>query len=108
MDQPTPFCDRRTTIRFRSDDVIRWKRPGRVEDHKGWTVDRSDRGIGFCTLAENCPRAGEVIHLRVLDGGQWITLDREVRVVRTVPTPGGELVFVGCACDGAEVVARNR
>jgi hypothetical protein len=99
IEQHDSFTERRTNLRLRSEDVLRWKRPGRVEDHKAWSVDRSDLGIGFCTLAEVRPQVGEVINLRVLDRDRWKTVEQTVRVARTDPTPGGELIFVGCALD---------
>ena len=95
------FTDRRGNLRVRSEDVLRWKRPGRIEDHKAWSIDRSDLGIGFCTLAECRPQVGELINLRVLDRDRWRTVETTVRVARTDHTPGGELIFVGCALEPA-------
>jgi hypothetical protein len=91
--------------------VLRWKRPGRIEDHKAWSIDRCDGGIGFCTLSESRPQVGEIIHVRVLDRDRWMTVEQTVRVARTDPTPGGELVLVGCALEplhSADRVAPTR
>ena len=99
------FADRRYRMRQRSEDVLRWKRPGRIEDHKAWSVDRSDLGIGFCTLADSQLRVGEVINLRVRDRDQWRTLEKTVRVARTDCMPGGELIFVGCAVEAERASA---
>lgn len=88
--------DRRRELRQNADDVIRWKRPGRIEDHKGWTLDASPSGIGFLTLAEAAPKLGEEIHLRKLDGEIWTTLERTVRVARADRTTNNEFVVVGC------------
>ena len=33
--------ERRRELRCNCDDVIRWKRPGRIEDHKGNVMDTS-------------------------------------------------------------------
>jgi hypothetical protein len=89
--------DRRRELRCSSDDVIRWKRPGRIEDHKGWTLDGSPSGIGFLALAEAAPEVGDRIHIRKLEGDTWTTLDRTVRVARADPTANNEFVVVGCA-----------
>ncbi|HUN80238.1 MAG TPA: hypothetical protein VMV81_01890 [Phycisphaerae bacterium] len=102
------FSDRRGKFRLRSQDVLRWKRPGRIEDHKAWSIDRSDAGIGFCTLADSRPQVGELINLRLLDRDRWQTVERTVRVARTDSAPGGELVFVGCALEPAAKVAPER
>jgi hypothetical protein len=89
--------DRRRELRCNADDMIRWKRPGRIEDHKGWTLDASPSGIGFLALAETAPQIGDRIHLRKLEGETWSTLDRTVRVARADPTANNEFVVVGCA-----------
>lgn len=89
--------DRRRELRCNADDVIRWKRPGRIEDYKGWTLDASPSGIGFLTLSDAAPRVGDEIHLRKLVGENWSTLDRTVRVARADPTANNEFVVVGCA-----------
>jgi len=102
MEQPATFNNRRKSLRFRCDDVLRWKRPGRIEDYKAWSIDRSDGGFGFCTLTKNSPQVGDVINLRVFDRGRWMTVDRTVRIARTEPTPGGELVFVGCMLEDSD------
>jgi hypothetical protein len=89
--------DRRRELRCNADDVIRWKRPGRIEDHKGWTLDASPSGIGFLTLSDAAPQVGDRLHLRKLEGETWTTLDRTVRVARADPTANNEFVVVGCA-----------
>ena len=91
--------DRRRELRCNSDDVIRWKRPGRIEDHKGWTLDASPSGIGFLTLAEAAPQIGDRLHLRKLHGETWTTLERTVRVARADPTTNDEFVVIGCAIE---------
>lgn len=101
------FEDRRMNTRTRSEDVVRWKRPGRIEDHKAWSIDRSDFGVGFCTLAGARPKVGEVINLRVFDRDRWMTVERTVRIAHTDAAPGGELVFVGCAIDEKGAAARG-
>ncbi len=88
--------DRRRESRAEADDVIRWKRPGRVEDHQAWMIDRSPSGLGFLSRAESAPRVGEIVHVRRLEGDCWATLDRTVRVARATPTPGDGLVMIGC------------
>ena len=101
--------ERRKSPRLRFDDVIRWKRPGRAEDHKAWSIDRSDEGIGFCTVAQNAPRVGEIINLRVFNRDRWMTFDGPVKVARVDATPGGELVMVGCMIESpAQPTFRNR
>ncbi len=88
--------ERRRELRHNADDVIRWKRPGRIEDRKGWTLDASPSGIGFLTLSEEAPRIGDEIHLRRLEGETWATIERTVRVARADPTTNNEFVVVGC------------
>ncbi len=99
MNDTDTFRDKRQQLRSPATDVLRWKRPGRIEDHRAWSVDRSEDGLGFCTPTDSSPRVGEVIHLRLFDRDRWMTVDRAVRVARTTATPGGELVFVGCAME---------
>lgn len=88
--------DRRKELRQNADDVIRWKRPGRIEDHKGWTLDASPSGIGFLALSEAAPKVGDELHVRRLEGETWTTLDRTVRVARADATTNNEFVVVGC------------
>jgi hypothetical protein len=96
MATSTTGTERRIERRLASDDVIRWKRPGRIEDHKGWSVDRSLSGLGFLVEAPAAPRVGERLHVRQLDGDRWTVLDRTYCVVRADPANGGDFAFVGC------------
>ena len=91
-----PYVERRGEIRIESDDVIRWKRPGRFEDRKAWTLDKSQSGIGFLTLSENAPIVGDMLHIRRRDGKHWAPLNGEIRVARAAPTSGDGLVMIGC------------
>jgi hypothetical protein len=86
-------------MRAEADDVIRWKRPGRVEDHKGWMVDRSAIGIGFLSRSKTAPRVGEIVNVRRLEDDRWVTIDRTIRVARATATSGDELVMVGCSIE---------
>lgn len=87
--------DRRRDERVESRDVARWKRPGRIEDHKAWMVDRSRSSIGFMADAAAAPRLGEVLNIRQLDRDRWTIIEDTVRVARTAPA-GDDLVMVGC------------
>jgi len=88
--------ERRQEARRIADDIIRWKRPGIVEDNKGWTVDRSHNGIGFYTDARTVPKVGDVLHMRRLDGMDWVPVEGEIVVRRATPTSTDELVTIGC------------
>jgi hypothetical protein len=98
---PRYETDRRTAPRLIADDIIRWKRPGKVEDNKGWTVDRSETGIGFYTDLRVTPQVGEVIHMRRLDGDTWVPFDGKITVRRATPTSTDELVTIGCTIEQA-------
>ncbi|OWY68481.1 hypothetical protein B7486_26045 [cyanobacterium TDX16] len=89
--------ERRREIRTEADEVIRWKRPGRIEDHRAWTVDNSPSGLGFLTHALHALTPGDELHLRRKDDGMWAPLDRNVRIARITPTSSPELVLVGCS-----------
>jgi len=93
------IANRRSQVRQPSRDVIRWKRPGRIEDQKGWAVDHSAAGIGFMTAAASGPLAGELIHIRRLDGDRWATIDRIVRVAHASPTANHDVLMVGCSLE---------
>lgn len=99
MNSPGPAegIDRRRETRNACDDIIRWKRPGRIEDQQAWLLDRSDSGLGF--LIEPVPtlRVGDVLHLRIRerDGDQWFLRNETVRIMRLRPTPNLELTMVG-------------
>jgi len=95
----TATAERRSAERHPADKILRWKRPGRPEDHKAWNVDRAEGGIGFLTLPNTDPRVGEVIHLRVFDEDRWATVDRTVRIVHVTASPSGDLLMVGCKID---------
>ncbi len=88
--------DRRNEPRVEASEVMRWKRPGKVEDHKAWMVDRSASGFGFLAMTQSAPRVGEILNLRRLDRDRWATVDRIVRVARTTPTSNNDLVLIGC------------
>lgn len=91
--------DRRSELREPIDQTIRWKRPGVIEDRKGWVMDRSPSGLCFLVDARTAPHRGETLHIRRWDGDRWATLERPVRVARATPAPGNELVMVGCRMD---------
>ena len=101
MATPRFDSERRIAPRQIADDIIRWKRPGKIEDNKGWTVDRSDTGIGFYTDLRVAPQVGDVIHLRRLDGDSWIPFDGKITVRRATPTSTDELITIGCSIDQA-------
>ena len=88
--------DRRAEIRVEASDVIRWKRPGQLEDNKAWTIDRSSNGIGFLTASEAAPAVGDVITLRRLDQDRWSIIEGAVEIARVSPCPRDELTVVGC------------
>lgn len=95
----TAVIDRRKTARHEADEILRWKRPGRVEDHKAWNTDLSMDGIGFLTLPNTDPQVGEVIHLRMFNRDRWATFERVVRIARVQTAPGGDLLMVGCSVE---------
>ena len=82
-----------------ADDVIRWKRPGKIEDNKAWMIDRSPSGLGFLTRAKTAPRVGDTLNIRRLEDERWATIERSVRVARTTPTLGHDLVMIGCSIE---------
>lgn len=90
--------ERRREVRLDCGDTIRWKRPGRVEDNKGWTIDRSSSGLGFMVRADLAPAVGESLHVRKRITNNWATLDESLRVARIEPV-NDNLVVVGCAID---------
>ncbi len=90
--------DRRSETRVESDDVIRWKRPGSIEDNKAWTIDRSPSGYGFMAKIDTAPKVGDRIHIRRFDSDRWDSLDEPFRVARTEAVTD-ELVLVGCVID---------
>ncbi len=94
--QDNTYIERRTELRHDADDIVRWKRPGRIEDHKAFLFDRSESGMGFVVEKDIAPQVGEVLNIRQLDRDRWITLDRIVRVARrcTMGDPG--LLSIGC------------
>jgi hypothetical protein len=96
MSSCTIKSDRRSEMRMENGDTMRWKRPGKFEDHKAWMVDRSPSGLGFLTQAGVAPRVGEILNIRRLDDDRWATLDRAVRVVRADPATDESLTMVGC------------
>lgn len=90
------FNNQRREIRQCADDVIRWKRPGRIEDHRAWTLDVSPSGIGFMTSSDPGVRIGDRIHVRRLDGDIWSTLEGPIEVARVSQTSSPGVVVVGC------------
>lgn len=92
----TSAAERRNSPRERWDDVIRWKRPGRPEDHRGWALDYSERGIGFMASAMTAPAVGDSIHVRRFDGDRWATIEQHIRVARTAPTTHPDMLVIGC------------
>lgn len=89
--------ERRRETRTSCDDIIRFKRPGRVEDRHAWLLDRSATGLGFLIEPISTLRVGDVLNLRIRarEGDQWYDRDEAVRVVRLRPTPNLELTMVG-------------
>ena len=82
--------DRRRELRHESEDIIRWKRPGRIEDHRG--LDR----VGVLALGRHQLMPGDALHLRREEDRLWATVERDVRVVRITPTSSPDVVIVGC------------
>ena len=99
MSLTTPFSALRKEIRLRSEDIIRWKRAGRIEDHKGWALDRSPSSIGFLAAPGSAPVVGDVLHVRQWEEGGWKTIERTVRIARAQITPSRDLVMVGCTIE---------
>lgn len=98
MSAPATTSERRNEVRLDSNDVLRWKRPGRVEDNKAWTVDRSPSGFGFMARIQDAPKIGERIHIRRYDADRWDTVLEPFRVTRIEPVTD-ELLIVGCAME---------
>jgi hypothetical protein len=99
MSLTPPFAALRSEIRLRADDIIRWKRAGRVEDHKGWTLDRSPSSIGFLAPPGTAPEVGDVLHIRQWEDGGWRTIEKTVRIARAQLTPTRDLVMIGCTLE---------
>jgi len=97
MLQTIETIERRRETRTVCDDIIRFKRPGRVEDRHAWLLDRSTTGLGFLIEPISTLRVGDVLNLRIRerDGDQWYERDEAVRVMRLRPTPNLELTMVG-------------
>ncbi len=91
----SPTAERRQEVRLDSQDVIRWKRPGRMEDVKAWTIDRSPSGYGFMSRADQAPRLGDMIHIRRFDNDRWAAIEEPFKVTRVLPATD-ELVVIGC------------
>ena len=106
MSAPATTRERRGEVRLESNDVLRWKRPGRVEDNKAWTVDRSPSGFGFMARIQDAPQIGERIHLRRYDADRWDALSEAFRVARTEPVTD-ELLVVGCVMEEAATDAAS-
>ena len=97
MIQAGPIEQRRE-VRLESDEVVRWKRPGQVEDNKAWTVDRSPSGYGFMVRVDVAPKVGDLIHIRRYDDDGWDSFDEPFRVARTQRATD-ELVIIGCVME---------
>lgn len=97
----TTAMEKRREVRVQSDDAIRWKHPGKFEDFKGWTIDRSPSGYGFMAKSEYAPRVGERINIRRFDQDRWDVLGDPFRVTRTESVTD-ELTLIGCVMDDAE------
>lgn len=89
-------AERRRDVRLDCDDIIRWKRPGRFEDHKAWSNDRSPTGMGFITETRNAPAIGDVLHVRRMVVGRWTIESHVIRVARIARASSPDLTFVGC------------
>ena len=101
MPTQTSLIERRKEVRLESSDVLRWKRPGHVEDNKAWTVDRSPSGFGFMARIEDAPKVGDRLHIRRYDADRWDTIDGSFRVARTEPATE-DLLVVGCVIDESD------
>ena len=93
------YSDRRRDVRNEADDVIRWKRPGRVEDNKAWTCDKSASSIAFLTPFDVAPTVGDVLHVRRLEAGNWDVLSDTVRVARVMRISADQMALVGCTVE---------
>ena len=91
--------ERRREPRAETDHTIRWKRPGRIEDQKGWMLDESSSGLGFLVAARSAPRVGDRLHIRRRDGRDWVSIERHVSVARVTLMPGDDLAVIGCRLD---------
>lgn len=98
MSAPATTSERRSEVRLESNDVLRWKRPGRVEDNKAWTVDRSPSGFGFMARIEDAPQIGDRINIRRYDTDRWDTVLEPFRVAR-IEQVTDELLMVGCVME---------
>lgn len=106
MSAPATTSERRNEVRLESNDVLRWKRPGRVEDNKAWTVDRSPSGFGFMARIQDAPQIGERIHIRRYDADRWDTVLEPFRVARTELVTD-ELLVVGCVMEEEATAAAS-
>ncbi len=106
MSAPATTSERRNEVRLEADDVLRWKRPGRVEDNKAWTVDRSPSGFGFMARIQDAPQIGDRIHIRCYDADRWDTVLEPFRIARTEPVTD-ELLFVGCVMEEGPSAAES-
>ena len=89
--------ERRQELRHNADDVIRWKRPGRIEDRKVGRFDASPSGTRFLTLAEVAPHVGDELQLATA-GGRDLGHDRAgPSASRADLTTNSEFVVVGCS-----------
>ncbi len=97
--ETTLITERRRDRRVEWKDIIRWKRPGRIEDHQAWAADRSPTSLGFLTVAEAAPSVGDTLHVRRLDYDRWAIVNDTVRVARVQPIGADTLTLVGCTVD---------
>lgn len=89
-------ADRRKDERFECDHIIRWKRPGRFEDNKAWSSDRSPTSLGFITETRNAPAVSEVLHVRRLNVDRWVIESNVIRVARVTRASSPDLSIIGC------------
>lgn len=94
-----PDIDRRREPRCETSEIVRWKRPGRVEDYKAYMWDRSRNGLGFFIDVKPPPRIGDLLHIRRFDRDRWDIINETVRVTRVTPTPNDQLNMVGCTIE---------
>lgn len=96
---PSRFPAMRKDLRIESHDIIRWKRPGMIEDHKAWAVDKSATSMGFLTDVQSAPQVGDTLNIRFRIHGDWQSAEQTVRIARTQLTPSRDLVMVGCTIE---------
>ena len=102
---PNPkAAERRRDIRVDCNDTIRWKRPGRLEDHKAWSNDRSPTSLSFITETQSAPAIGDVLHVRRIVTDRWAIENHVIRVARITQASSSNLTFVGCTLGEPESI----